>query len=205
VAGALLVHHGALPVAPTSDLDLELPMSGFAGAVHALLRAGWRVEAGDRAIRALTRPSVRIVSGQDWFDLEGSFDFDGLEARLPEILRAVRAGGIFVPLGDGVDGVLPESWIERLEALAPIGTAEGDALRFQPHHVLLLDALLAEPAMADVDAGFERLRRRLRRAARISQWPRLSAALAWRPPWRRSNAAGRSPSPTRKHWSRRAK
>ena len=84
----------------------------------------------------------------------------GATANLPALLQAVRRGQAVVTLADGSSGLIPEAWLSRLESIARLGDAAGDAVRFKPSQALLLDALLAERAgervAARSDAAYRR-------------------------------------------------
>ncbi len=139
----------------------------LAPCVMTLLDAGFTVHAEGRLQRPSTGVSLAIRSGRDWFDLEGTFDFDGQPSTLPAILEAARHGARTVALGDGSVGVLPEDWLARLDLPAALGRLEGEALRFSNVQGLLLDALLAANGTVTADPDFETLRSRLGRAGTV--------------------------------------
>ena len=125
--------------------------------------AGWQVEAEGRLIRRPGDFRISITSGVDWFDLDATCDFDGVQASLPKLLQALRQGQNYVELGDGSHGMLPADWLARYAPLAELGEAKGDHLRFVPTQAALLDALLAaqESQNVVVDEAFTRLRERI--------------------------------------------
>ena len=136
----------------------DIPPARLAGAVRALVGAGWRVEAEGRFHRRPGRFQLSVSSGVDWFDLEAKVDFDGVAARLPDLLRAIRRGEKTIVLDDGSIGMLPDEWLARYGLLAEVGQPEGDRLRFQPAQVGLLDALLAAEPEVAVDSLFAKAR-----------------------------------------------
>jgi superfamily II DNA or RNA helicase len=137
--------------------------------VAELSAAGWQVEAEGRLIRQPGALSLSLSCGTDWFDLEGTCDFGGHAASLPELLAALKRGEQFVELDDGSHGMLPEQWLARYAGLAELGQAEGERLRFKPNQAALLDALLAAQGedRVHVDQAFAELRDRLRSFAGI--------------------------------------
>ncbi len=148
-------------------IPYEISPARLSEAIHALVGAGWRVEAEGRTYRRPGRFQLSVSSGLDWFDLDAHVDFDGVRVALPELLRAIRRGEKTILLGDGSVGMLPEQWLARYGLLAQVGAAEGDRLRFRPAQVGLLDALLAvEPEVA-VDELFARARDQLRTFERV--------------------------------------
>ncbi len=132
--------------------------------VHALLDAGWLVEAHGRLLRRPGRLRLNVSSGIDWFELRGEVDFgNGRQASLKDLVAALRRGETSVSLDDGTVGVLPQQWIARNALLASMARQEGDVLKFSLSQVGLLDALLAAQPDVRVDEAFDKVRRQLRR------------------------------------------
>src|SRR5262249_20710458 len=102
-----------------------------------------------------------VRSGIDWFELDGRVDFDDQQASLPALLAALDRGESFVTLGDGSVGVLPEEWLRRHAALARLGAAAGETIRFTTAQASMLDALLAAQPEASWDETFARVRSQL--------------------------------------------
>ena len=121
----------------------DLPESALPVVVRGLVADGWRVEAEGRVYRRPGASTLGVRSGIDWFEMHGQVDFDGMTAKLPDLLEAApprptlrAAWGRFPgPVAPGVAG--------PVRALAELGEAEGDRIRFRPSQALLLDALLA--------------------------------------------------------------
>ena len=128
-------------------------------AVSQLLGHGWKVEAEGKLYRNPTSSSLAVSSGIDWFELHGSIDFgNGLEAKLPALLSALRRGESMIALGDGSFGMLPEEWLQKYGLLASLGEASGDHLRFKRTQTGILDALLAARPEITCDDTFARIR-----------------------------------------------
>lgn len=132
--------------------------------IQRLASAGWRIEAEGKSVRQSGALSIKVSSAVDWFDLDAKFDFDGESVSLPRLLAAAEQGSGFVVLSDGSQAMLPEGWLKRFGALAALGKAEGERLRFAPSQAMLLDALVAEQEASkpQIDESFARLRERLR-------------------------------------------
>lgn len=141
---------------------LELHPKLLTQAVGQLIGAGWRVEAEGKVYRTQGDLRINVVSGTDWFELQGGASFDGQEVSLPELLAAIRSGTNTIALGDGSIGVLPEAWLERYGVLAGLGKTSGDHVRFGRMQVGLLDAMLATMPEVECDAVFQRARDELR-------------------------------------------
>jgi hypothetical protein len=139
----------------------QLPSALLPKAVPALVADGWRVEAEGTLYRQSSSSRLRVVSGEDWFELQGGASFDGIEVQLPQLLAAARRGEGFVKLGDGSLGILPEAWLARVAPLAALGHAGSGAVRFSTHQTGLLDALVATLPEVATDEIFEKARRKL--------------------------------------------
>ena len=160
----LLGRLGASAPEDTNSAAVNLPKNRIDHAVRLLVRSGWRVEARGGQIRGLSTQTLRIVSDQDWFDLEGEIAFDGVMIDLPELLRAVRQGDGYVKLDDGTHGILPEDWLKKYTALASLGAKKGRKLRFAKSQAILLDMMLTEQSVFQPDQGFVDHREHIRQA-----------------------------------------
>ncbi len=94
--------------------SIWIPSQKLPEAVEALVAEGWIVEAQGYFVRRAGTWRMNVTSGVDWFDLAGTFDFDGMQVHLPEILEALRHGQNYVRLKDGSRGLLPQDWLEAL-------------------------------------------------------------------------------------------
>jgi SNF2 domain-containing protein/helicase-like protein/SWIM zinc finger len=147
----------------TKDYDgnrsLNITTKKLPRAVSTLVGRGWKVEAEGKLYRNPGFSSLWVSSGIDWFELHGSVNFgDGLEAKLPDLLSALRKGESMVALGDGSFGLLPEDWLKKYGLLASLGTVNDDHLRFQKSQTGLLDAMLAAQPEITCDLAFTRVR-----------------------------------------------
>ncbi|MEX0794919.1 MAG: DEAD/DEAH box helicase [Pirellulaceae bacterium] len=131
--------------------------------VTRLNAAGWRVEVAKQPVRSAGTLSMSVSSGVDWFDLEGSCDFDGVTVGLPALLAAIMEGKQFITLDDGTQGMLPDEWLAKYAPLAHLGESDGNRVRYLSSQATLLDALLAaQPdASVEVDKTFAKLRKKL--------------------------------------------
>jgi superfamily II DNA or RNA helicase len=164
-AKAFLYQLGMEDVAPDyrgEAAALRLAPKKLPAVAHACLAAGWHVEAEGKIFRRPGARSLGVSSGVDWFELHGEVDYGGATAKLPALLAALRRGENMVRLDDGTYGLLPEDWLTRFGAIAGLGTAEDDHLRFRRNQAGLLDALLATQPEVTCDATFARVRDELR-------------------------------------------
>ncbi len=141
--------------------DFEVSPRKLPAAVRELVAAGWKVEAQGKVYRQPGSFKFSVESGVDWFELEGTCDFQGVTASLPALLAALRKGETTVVLGDGSLGLLPEDWLARYGLLASLGRAKGDRLEFRQSQAGILDALLASAPDVEIDATFARVRDQL--------------------------------------------
>ncbi len=149
--------------------QLSLRSSALGDVVRALVAEGWRVDAEGKRYRAPSDLKLKVSSGVDWFDLNGTVHFDQTTVALPRILEQIRRGESVVRLDDGSVGVLPEDWSKRFGLLSHLGERRKNTLRFKGTQVGLLDLLLEEDSGVDVDEVFHRARGRVRRFSGIDQ------------------------------------
>jgi SNF2 family DNA or RNA helicase len=172
-----LAGEGLRPLQTYSERDeahLQFPKRRLPELVQKLTEQGWVVESEGRRIRKPGNFNLSVTSNIDWFELAGTFEFEGVTASLPQLLAALRNNEKYVRLGDGSQGMLPEAWLERYGGLAQLGQADGEAVKFAPSQALLLDALLAAQESQDrvqVDCRFEEFRQKLRSFEGIQAQP----------------------------------
>lgn len=142
--------------------DFELPARLLPKATHALLNAGWRVEAEGRLYRKSAAINIELTSGIDWFDLEGCAQFDDQVVSLPRLLEALKKGENSIQLDDGTLGMLPEEWLKKYGMLAELGMLEDGQVRFSRMQAGLLDALLASLPDVSLDDAFRQTTRKLK-------------------------------------------
>lgn len=146
----------------TYGMLLSINRDQLPHAVGALLSEGWHVEAAGALYRRPGEFKLSVNSGIDWFELNGTVDYDGISVPLPRLLQAMRKGEATVELGDGQIGVLPTDWLAKYAPLAGLGESEGDSLRFSNAQVGFLDALLAQMPEITCDETFTQARKKLR-------------------------------------------
>ena len=133
----------------------ELAPRNFPKAVKALLARGWKIEAEGKLYRQPGAMNMSVSSGIDWFELHGAVEFgEGLEAKLPDLLRALKRGESMVQLGDGSFGLLPDEWLKKYGLLTSLGETAEDHLRFKRTQTGVLDALLATQPEIKFDETF---------------------------------------------------
>lgn len=148
--------------------DYRVASSRLSEVVTRLSKDGWHVEAEGKLYRTAGEIKVEVNSGIDWFDLNATVDFGDQRASLPQLLEALERGQNTVVLGDGTVGMLPEQWLKKHAMLAGLGKVDGDAIRFKPTQVGVLDALLCSMPEANCDAVFSAARDRLKSFAGVA-------------------------------------
>ena len=161
-ARELLRELGLRFVGWTSQVSWDLVPSKLPRIARALVEAGWHVEAEGKILKRPGAFRIEVATGVDWFELHGGVQYGETEAKLPQLLEALRRGDNMVRLDDSSYGVLPEEWLRRIELLAGLGAPEGGHIRFRRSQAGLLDALLASQPEACCDETFTRVREELR-------------------------------------------
>jgi SNF2-related domain/Helicase conserved C-terminal domain len=131
-------------------------------AVRELVESGWHIEAEGKLFRRPGDFHMEVVSGIDWFELQGGVEYGDSQAHLPELLAALRRGEDVVRLEDGTYGLVPREWLLRVGMLAQIGDAQNGHVRFRSNQAGLLDALLATQPEIRCDQIFARVREELK-------------------------------------------
>ena len=150
------------------DCQFVIPAGRLTDLLNTLLPEGWSVTAEDKLYRPAGAVSMSVRSGIDWFDLEAKVDFGGgVQASMPELLRAVREKRAWVELGDGSYGMLPESWLQKWGSVLALGKEDKESVRFTLAQTGLLDAWLADQPEINVDTAFATARDRLRSFASV--------------------------------------
>ena len=123
-------------VDPTSLRQLALH------ALPRLLKAEWDVRQSGGMDRWKRRSGALKTSGkasgQDWFELSGVVDFDGMEVPLSTL---IASSGV-IELPDGSTGDVSEALLKRLRWLERLGTATEEGIRLQGFHAVLAQELL---------------------------------------------------------------
>jgi hypothetical protein len=145
----------------------EVAPKKLPGVVRELVRAGWHVEAEGKAFRRASGMRTEFSSGVDWFELHAAVQYDDIEVKLPELLKAIQRGDNLVTLGDGSFGILPEDFLQKYGLLTKMGRTQEDHVRFSAAQAGLLDVLLAARPEIQVDQIFERAREELRSFSKI--------------------------------------
>jgi len=137
--------------------------------VSALLGNGWRVSMQRKAYRRIDGFRLRAASGIDWLEISGTFELDGQELPLGELLRGLerrRRSSALLQLADGTVVVGADDLLTRVERLLDLGASlepgEG-SLRLRPTHLGAAMALLEGATSSEQDAGFAKLREALDR------------------------------------------
>lgn len=151
---------GATPVDPKDRAhgEVRFEVLRVAGIERELLTEGWHVEDDGACLRKARDFELDVSSGIDWFDLNGTVDFDGVAASLSSVLAAAIANEREVVLEDGSRGLVPD-WARKLAILAGASCLKEGKLRFSSAQAPVVDALVSECSSATLDLKFEQIRR----------------------------------------------
>jgi superfamily II DNA or RNA helicase len=158
---------GAKSRPSNGDFTLAIGRKKLPAIVGHLIHQGWHVEADGKLYRNGSKFNLSVVSGIDWFELQGKAHFDQTSIDLPRLIQSLQAGEKTVVLDDGTIGIIPEQWIKQFGGLSKLATTEDGSVKFGASQVGLLDALLAEQGEINVDEKFAAARQSLRAFDRI--------------------------------------
>lgn len=88
--------------------------------------------------------TIRILSGTDWFNAEMDVYYGNRKASIKQLYRAVRNKSKYVQLGDGTQGILPESWMEKFADYFNAGEIVGSEFRIPKINFRALSGLFGE-------------------------------------------------------------
>lgn len=128
--------------------------------VATLEREGWKVLGEGARWRSLAAPSMKIVTGKGWLELDGRIE-GAAASTFPRLLQALRRGESTVTLEDGTTGVLPASWVKRWKRALLLADTRGGKLRFGANQAWFVDLLLDEHVEAESRRLWEAQRARL--------------------------------------------
>ena len=147
--------------------DVKISTGQLLSGVRKLLEAGFIVFAEGKRYRTLTSFEVRVDSGLDWFELNGSARFGATQVPLPQLLKGARASHI-VELGDGSRGLLPSEWLERWGGFAALTPERNAGLRFSARQIGVAEAMLEALDASALVPGLAQLREQVSSFQQIS-------------------------------------
>lgn len=150
------------------SFELKFDVEDFSAIAPSVLDAGFLVELEGKPYRRPGRFSPIIESGQDWFELEATVEFEGELVQLPELLRAIRKREQWIRLRDGSLGMIPSAWIDSLSDLAEFVAPRAKTLRFHPIAAGFVEGVLSGAADLQTDAGFTAMKQALSRFEAIT-------------------------------------
>ncbi len=133
----------------------------FTKIVSTLLNQGWQVEGKNVQFKKPGNFSFSVSSGIDWFEVQGTCEYEGEAVSIPDILDAIKKKKEFIELSNGELGLLPAEWLAKYGRLVAMGTAEDDAIKFKKSQTLIVDLLLAGQPDINCDEVFKSIRNSL--------------------------------------------
>lgn len=100
---------------------------------------------------------IKVLSGQNWFNVDHTIRFGKKTARLKKVQAAIRNRSKYVELDDGSFGIIPEKWLEKFRKSFQIGEiTEDDLLTIPKINFSSIDELyephqLDEPVREELD------------------------------------------------------
>ncbi|HEX9733622.1 MAG TPA: DEAD/DEAH box helicase [Thermoanaerobaculia bacterium] len=135
-------------------------------------------EGGRRRVSSSATPAalrVRLRGQRDWFGVEGTVEGDGWRLPLLAVLRALREGRRYLPVGDGTWALITGELRDRLAALDDVVHVHGKRLEVGVTAVPVLRDLAGDggpdAAVVDADRRFAQTLRRLAEAEALDPEP----------------------------------
>lgn len=140
---------------------LSFRKSRFVQIISSLIKHGWKVEGMNLHFKKPADFSFSVNSGIDWFEINGTCEYEGETVSIPVILEALKKKKDFIELSDGKLGLLPTEWLQKYGRLASMGDTEGNTIRFKKSQALIVDLLLADQPAVNCDEIFASVRNSL--------------------------------------------
>lgn len=85
--------------------------------------------------------SVYVSSNLDWFDTEIILEYNGVQASMREIQKAINSKQNVVKLSDGTLGLLPDEWMKQFSLLFKMADIQGNSLKVSKYNFTIIDEL----------------------------------------------------------------
>lgn len=123
--------------------------------IHVLLGKRWEVWAEKNKLEALSSFGINLESGLGWFELQ-PFDTQTKQRIDPlQLIKYLKRKALFIQLGSGEFGVLPERWITHLSQFFDIGqTPDNESWRFSSIYAPEMETILGDEPTFQADPAF---------------------------------------------------
>jgi len=140
-----------------------VPISALWELVHRLLRKGWEVWAEKHKLEELSSFGVNIESKIGWFELQ-PLDTNVKRRIDPlQLIKYLKRKALFIQLGNGEIGVLPENWITHLTPFLDVAQPEENAgWCFSSIYSPEVEKILGEEPAFNADEAFHKTVERMR-------------------------------------------
>ncbi|MCF3110717.1 SNF2 family helicase [Niabella sp. CC-SYL272] len=111
---------------------------------------------------AKPQTKIFISSNTDWFDAKVDIVFGDQQVSIADVKRALANKQMYVQLGDGTLGVLPEEWLKKYALLFRVGEGANNNLKLSKYHKSVVDELFElkneEELVFELEEKYNRLR-----------------------------------------------
>lgn len=123
---------------------LILTPSNFIEITRSLTQLGVEVLARDGKVVAPSSAETKIKAHSDWFELKSELVYKDKRLTLPHILQKVKDKSLFIQLGNGEIGILPEEWLNKQLHVAKLSQDKDGKVLIHKGMGLYLDNLFNE-------------------------------------------------------------
>ena len=117
--------------------------------------------------KKLSSSSFKISSGEQWFELEGSLQFEDYSISINDIEQVLLKNPRYVRLNDGSTGELPGNWVERIKKLLRFTDPEKTKSRIPKIAAPEVNRLTEDADYYESDATFEAYAQKIRAFEKI--------------------------------------
>ncbi|NCT57717.1 MAG: DEAD/DEAH box helicase [Legionella sp.] len=126
--------------------------------IHALLGKGWEVWAEKNKLEALSSFGINLASGLGWFELQPMDTRTQYRIDPLQLIKYLKRKALFIQLGHGQYGVLPERWITHLTQFLDIGQSNqskhNHSWNFSSIYAPEMEALIGDEPTFQADHAF---------------------------------------------------
>lgn len=89
-----------------------------------------------------------VQSGIDWFDIHTDISFGKQKVNLKQIQKSIVNKSRFIELSDGIQGILPQEWLDKFDRYFRAGEIKDDNIRTHKSNFQLIDQLFEHEVLS---------------------------------------------------------
>jgi SNF2 family DNA or RNA helicase len=99
----------------------QIPVEHFQSFLESCGSMGLKVIADKAVVKPFSQFNMSIVHNLNWFEVSGNFSYDGIDLKLPDLLKNLKKDEQFIELKNGEKVYLPSKWLKKVIKLNEVG------------------------------------------------------------------------------------